>query len=282
MSQHQIWLEKRLLPEAKGDFRLGAELYDRKLAFALFSPLSRAGDPCARGSRARRDARRDVRIARTCSRAGATRPRLPRSRTTRNSSAPSRPRSSSRTRSVRRATRVLDAARATLADATEFVREKNLVTLPDEPLEIIAMPEFQQGVALAYCDSPGPLEAGQKTFYAVSPIPKHWTRAQMDSFLREYNSRSIHNLTIHEAMPGHYLQLAHSNRYPSTLRAVLASGPFIEGWAVYTERVMIDAGLPGRRSAHAAHPAEVVPAQRSSTRCSTRPCTSTACRAKRR
>jgi uncharacterized protein (DUF885 family) len=122
------------------------------------------------------------------------------------------------------------------------VREKNLVTLPDEPLEIIEMPEFKQGVALAYCDSPGALEAGQKTFYAVSPIPKQWTRAQADSFLREYNERSIHNLTIHEAMPGHYLQLAHANQYPSTLRKVLSSGPFIEGWAVYTERVMSDAG----------------------------------------
>jgi len=137
---------------------------------------------------------------------------------------------------------VLDAARTTLAEATRFVREKNLVTLPDEPLEIIEMPEFKQGVALAYCDSPGALEAGQKTFYAVSPIPKQWTRAQADSFLREYNERSIHNLTIHEAMPGHYLQLAHANQYPSTLRKVLSSGPFIEGWAVYTERVMSDAG----------------------------------------
>src|SRR5690606_5910733 len=87
---------------------------------------------------------------------------------------------------------VLEAARAALVDTTEFVRAKDLVSLPDEPLEIIPMPEFQQGVALAYCDSPGPLESkGQKTFYAVSPIPEQWTRAQTDSFLREYNSLSI-------------------------------------------------------------------------------------------
>jgi uncharacterized protein (DUF885 family) len=116
------------------------------------------------------------------------------------------------------------------------------VTLPEEPLEIITMPEFQQGVALAYCDSPGPLEAKEKTFFAVSPIPAQWTRSQTDSFLREYNSRSIHDLTIHEAMPGHYLQLAHANRYPSTLRAVLSSGPFVEGWAVYAERLMVEQG----------------------------------------
>jgi uncharacterized protein (DUF885 family) len=109
-------------------------------------------------------------------------------------------------------------------------------------VEIEEMPAFKQGVALAYCDSPGPLDAGQKTFYAVSPIPQAWTRAQAESFLREYNARSIRNLTVHEAMPGHYLQLAHSNQYPSTLRAVLGSGPFIEGWAVYAERLMTDSG----------------------------------------
>jgi uncharacterized protein (DUF885 family) len=64
----------------------------------------------------------------------------------------------------------------------------------------------------------------------------------VESFLREYNLYSLQDLTIHEAMPGHYLQLAHANAYPSVLRSVLASGPFIEGWAVYAERLMIDEG----------------------------------------
>jgi uncharacterized protein (DUF885 family) len=64
------------------------------------------------------------------------------------------------------------------------------------------------------------------------------------SFLREYNTRSIGDLTIHEAMPGHYLQLMHANRYHSPLRAVLASGSFIEGWAVYAERMMVEQGFP--------------------------------------
>jgi uncharacterized protein (DUF885 family) len=142
-------------------------------------------------------------------------------------------------------TGVVEYARQTLRETTDFVRAKNFVTVPDEPLEIIVMPEFQRGVAVAYCDSPGPLDKGQRTFYAVSPIPDEWTDAQVDSFLREYNTRSIANLTIHEAMPGHYLQLAHSNRYPSTLRAMLGSGPFIEGWAVYAERVMQEQGFRG-------------------------------------
>ena len=102
------------------------------------------------------------------------------------------------------------------------------------------------GVLIAICvflDSPGPLDKGQKTFYAVSPIAADWTDAQVRSYLREYNTRSIYNLTIHEAMPGHYLQLMHANRYQSPLRAVLASGTFVEGWAVYTERMMAEQGF---------------------------------------
>ncbi len=120
------------------------------------------------------------------------------------------------------------------------------MTVPDEPIEIIVMPEFQRGVAVAYLDPPGPLDKGQKTFYSVSPLPEDWTDEQVESFLREYNLYSIQNLTIHEGVPGHYLQLSLSNRYPSTLRAVLSSGPFVEGWAVYAEKVMVDEGYLDR------------------------------------
>ena len=105
------------------------------------------------------------------------------------------------------------------------------------------MPEFRRGVSVAYCDAPGPLEVGGKTFYAVSPPPDDWTEEQVDSFLREYNHRSLHNLTVHEAMPGHYVQLLRSNAASSRLRSALASGTFIEGWAVYTERMMVDEGF---------------------------------------
>ena len=97
-------------------------------------------------------------------------------------------------------------------------------------------------MAVAYCDSPGTLDKSLETFYAVSPIPDDWTEAQATSFLREYNTRSIDELSIHEAMPGHYVQIWHSNKYPSVLRAVLSSGSFVEGWAVYAEKVMADEG----------------------------------------
>jgi uncharacterized protein (DUF885 family) len=242
IAQHQIWLEKKLLPEAKGDFRIGADLYDRKLAFALVSPLTRQEIRARAESELAATHRAMYEIARQVLKGKRTAPRMP-----------DEPTDAQRLRAIKtalelayadRPTRegVLDAARASLEEATRFVREHDIVTVPTDPLKIITMPEFQQGVALAYCDSPGPLERNLETFYAVSPIPKDWTRVQVDSFLREYNTRSIHNLTIHEAMPGHYLQLAHANRYPSVLRAVLSSGPFIEGWAVYGEGVMIQQG----------------------------------------
>jgi uncharacterized protein (DUF885 family) len=138
---------------------------------------------------------------------------------------------------------VVETAKAELAKATEFVKQKDLITLPDAPVQVILMPEFQRGVSVAYCDSPGPLDKGLDTFYAVSPIPDDWKPEQVTSFLKEYNTRSIAELGVHEAMPGHYVQIWHSNKHPSILRAVLSSGSFVEGWAVYAEKLMADEGF---------------------------------------
>jgi uncharacterized protein (DUF885 family) len=139
--------------------------------------------------------------------------------------------------------KVVDTAREALAAATAFVKAKDLITLPTAPVQVVVMPEFKRGVAVAYCDPPGPLDKGLATFYDVSPIPDDWSDARAESFLREYNRRAIHDIATHEAMPGHYVQLAHSNAYPSALRSVLWSGAFVEGWAVYAEGVMADAGF---------------------------------------
>ncbi|MBO0804172.1 MAG: DUF885 domain-containing protein [Nocardiopsaceae bacterium] len=131
---------------------------------------------------------------------------------------------------------------------TAFVRDHDLVTLYDDPVELIDMPEIDRGVAIAYCDSPGPLEtAPVPTFIAVSPTPEGWTPERIASFYREYNRHMMHNLMAHEAMPGHYLQLQHARRFGGVtqLRAALRSGSFIEGWAAYTEGLMAAHGYPG-------------------------------------
>jgi len=240
---HQEWLEKELQPQATGEFRIGQQLFDEKLAFALMSPLSRGEIRRRAESEVTRTRAQMYEIARTvlAGRAGAP-PTAPVPTPDEQQAAIA---AALEIANAERPARdgVVDLARATLKEATDFVRTKDFVTVPSEPLEIILMPEFQRGFSVAYCDPPGPLDKGQRTFYAVSPIPADWTQTQMDSFLREYNTRSIANLTIHEAMPGHYLQIAHSNQYPSVLRAMLGSGPFIEGWAVYTERVMQEQGF---------------------------------------
>lgn len=242
---HQAWLEHELLPNAKGDFRLGQELYERKLAFALDTPLSRE-EIRDRASREFERVRGEMyEVAQAVYRERYPYTEFPAEPTAAYKQAVIRAALDQAYAQLPARDQIVDTVRRQLEQASAFVRDKNLVTVPDDPVETIVMPEFQRGVAVAYCDSPGPLDVGQKTFYAVAPLPADWTGEQVQSFLREYNLLSLQDLTIHEAMPGHFLQLAHANRYPSTLRAVLASGSFIEGWAVYAERMMIDQGYLG-------------------------------------
>jgi uncharacterized protein (DUF885 family) len=245
VQSHQQWLETELVPKAHGDFRIGRDLYDQKLGFALMSPLSRQDIRSRAEAEVVRTRSEMYAVAREALAGRPDAPALPDEPTLDQQQAAITAALALASAERPAPDGIVDYARATLAETTAFVRAKNFVSMPEEPLEIIVMPVFQRGVALAYCDSPGPLDKGQRTFYAVSPIPADWTEAQVDSFLREYNRRSIANLTIHEAMPGHYLQIAHSNHYPSVLRAMLGSGPFIEGWAVYAERVMREQGFRG-------------------------------------
>ena len=243
VDENQAWIDKQLVPNAKGDFRIGAALYDAKLAFALNSPLSRQEIRTRAQAQLASTRAEMYAIARKVL---AGKPKAP--------PLPETPNDSQQQAAIQAALelayaehpardKVVATAEEALAKATEFVRAKNLVGMPDAPVKIIPMPVFQRGVALAYCDSPGPLDKALDTFYAVSPIPDDWTAKQVDSYLREYNTRSIAELTVHEAMPGHYLQLWHSNKYPSVLRAVLSSGAFVEGWAVYGEKLMVDQGF---------------------------------------
>ncbi|WP_202843046.1 DUF885 domain-containing protein [Luteimonas saliphila] len=242
VEQHQQWLDGTLVPNAKGEFRIGAERYDAKLKFALNSSLTRQQIRQRAEAELARIREEMYAVARTVLR---DRPGAPET--------PDSPSEEQRQAAIEAAMElayedrpgreeVVDFAKHTLEVATAFVRGKDLVTVPDDPVQIILMPEFQRGFSVAYADSPGPLDKGLDTYYAISPIPEDWNDEQVDSFLREYNKRLIHVLTIHEAMPGHYLEGAHSARFPSTLRAVFRSGPFAEGWAVYTERMMADAG----------------------------------------
>jgi uncharacterized protein (DUF885 family) len=214
VAEHQKWLETDLLPNARGNFRIGRDQFDRKLSFTLHSTLTREQIRDLGERRIHELHSQMYEIAKRLYRETYPLTRFPEMP------------SDEYRRSIIRfglekayadapaADQIVETAKRSAASATDFIRKNDLITVMPDPLEIIIMPEFRQGVSLAYCDSPGPLEVGQKTFYAVSPVPAKWTRKQTESFLREYNTRSLDVLTIHEALPGHFLQIAHANRYP--------------------------------------------------------------------
>jgi len=150
---------------------------------------------------------------------------------------------------------VLPLIETALRRTTDFVRERDLVSIPETDTQVIEMPEIHRGVAVAYCDAPGPLEtASVPTYVAVSPTPASWDAERVDSFYREYNGTLLHDLTIHEAMPGHVLQLAHAARLesPTRVRRFGFSGVFVEGWAVYAEELLLDHGYAPEDSHRAA------------------------------
>ncbi|WP_309607005.1 DUF885 domain-containing protein [Phenylobacterium sp.] len=242
VAEQQTWLDTVLVPAAKGDFRLGSKLYDQKLAFALVSPMSRAEIRAAADAALKQTRAEMYGVSRRVLAGRAGVPPMPEA-----------PDAATQQKAIEAALElayadhpprdgVVPACRAALAAATDFVRARDLITLPDAPVEAIIMPEYARGAAVAYCDAPGPLDRGQKTYVDISPIPDDWTPAQAESFLREYNRRGLNDTMIHEAMPGHFVQIWHSNKHPSVLRALLGSGPFIEGWAVYAEDMMAKQG----------------------------------------
>jgi len=244
LEDYKKWLQNDLLPRSDGDFRLGAEKFRKKLRFALASDLSMEEIM----KRAKADLQQtqaaiyetalplykkyfpnadDKTLADKHKVTAAVLDKL----------AEQHPDDAT----------VVGYAQKVVAEATDFVKQHNLVTVPEVPLDVIAMPEFKRGVAIAYCDSPGPLEKNGKTFFAVAPTPKDWAKARKESFFREYNNYMIRDLTVHEAMPGHYLQLAHANEFraPTLVRAIFQSGTFVEGWAVYCEQMMAEQGYGG-------------------------------------
>ncbi|MBR9977909.1 MAG: DUF885 domain-containing protein [Bacteroidetes bacterium] len=242
LEDYGAWLRRDLMQRSTGDFRLGKKMYAKKFALRLDTDMA--------PERLLVHAERELEITTRLMHSVASRLHstlfqqdpIPEDsveliRRVLNRLAEHAPNDEN----------IVDHAREALEEARLFVAERQLVTLPVEPIRIIVMPEFQRGVAVAYCDAPGALEKNGDTFFAIAPTPEDWTPARRKSFYREYNEYMLKNLTIHEAVPGHYLQLAAANRAetPTLLRAVFPSGVFAEGWATYTEQMMVDEGFGG-------------------------------------
>jgi uncharacterized protein (DUF885 family) len=244
LEDYKKWLQDDLLKRSDGDFRIGPEKFQKKLRFSLASDLS--------AEELMKRAQADLQQTQ----AAIYETALPLYKKY-------FPKADGKTLADKHkvTAAVLDKlaeqhpddntvvgyAQKVVAEATDFVKAHNLVTVPMKPLDVIVMPEFKRGVAIAYCDSAGPLEKNGKTFYAVAPTPNDWDKKRKESFFREYNNYMVRDLTVHEAMPGHYLQLAHANEFhaPTLVRAIFQSGSFVEGWAVYCEQMMAEQGYGG-------------------------------------
>ncbi|HEX6128998.1 MAG TPA: DUF885 domain-containing protein [Candidatus Limnocylindria bacterium] len=231
------WLRDDLLPTADGDFRLGPDLYARKFRHALktdWTPQQLEERAAAEYETVRAEM---VRLARELWTQWIPGEAPPDDEGT----------------LVRRvldaiatehppAEALLDFCRAEHRRIEAYVRERDLIGLADEPMQIVWTPQFLRAFGGAMLIPPGPLDRGLDAFFAITPMPDDWSDERKESYLREDNDRMLRLLTIHEAVPGHYLQLTYSNRCSSLVRNVFQSGVFAEGWAVYVTQVMMDAG----------------------------------------
>ena len=129
-----------------------------------------------------------------------------------------------------------------IPELTAYVKEKDLLYIdPSKPLVVRKEPDYMAGVAGASISAPGPYDKNANTYYNVGSL-SGWSNEESESYLREYNDYILQILNIHEAIPGHYTQLVYSNQSPSIIKAILGNGAMIEGWAVYTERMMLESG----------------------------------------
>jgi len=246
IAQQQLWLDKTLVPQARGNERIGAALYDEKLRLALNSTLSRQEIRTRAEAEIARLRAEMYAVAAGMLRGKAGAPPAPTTPTPAQQQAVIEAGLAIVTADVPAKDDVIPFTKGTLQEAIAFAKAKDLISFPTQSFNVIEMPEYARGVAAAYADMPGAFEQDQRGYYAVTPIPAEWTPSQAASFLREYNKWTLHELTLHEGVPGHLLQLAHANLYKSRLRALLQSGSMIEGWACYSQDVMADAGFLNR------------------------------------
>ncbi|HEY8178511.1 MAG TPA: DUF885 domain-containing protein, partial [Candidatus Limnocylindria bacterium] len=231
------WLRDDLQPRATGDFRLGAELYAQKFRHALKTDLT-PDQLEARAASGYDEVRAQMlRLARELWPTWMGDQPMPEddNRTVRSvldAIATDHP----------KAEELLDWCRAENERIEAFITERDLIGLADEPLQIVWTPQFLRAFGGAMLIPPGPLDRGLDSFFAITPTPDNWDDERRASYMRENNARQLRLLTIHEAVPGHYLQLAYSNRTDSLVRAIFGSGVFAEGWAVYVTQVMMDIG----------------------------------------
>ena len=246
LKDYQNFLERELLPRANGEWRIGAEKFARKLELTLDAGVTAdqvMADAESEFARVERDM---YVIARQLwSRYFPRQPLPPDDAQGRHATV--RDVLAAVSKEHGRAADLVRDMKERVARIKKFIAANDILRLPDpDHCTVVEMPEFKRGNSTAYMEAPPPLDPNAAGHLAVSPPPRDWDAQRVNSYLEEYNSRMLDILTIHEGYPGHSVQLEYMNRNPSLIRRVLQSGVYIEGWAVYTEQMMLDQGYGDR------------------------------------
>lgn len=245
LKEHQKFLETELLPRAQGDWRIGKERFAKKLDMELDAGVSADEVLKMAETEAERVRAEMYVIARQLwAKCFPAKPLPPDDAEGRRATV--RLVMAELGKDHGDVASLVDEAKETADEIKTFLKEKNVLRPPQpDRCSIIEMPEFQRGNYTAYLSPAPPLDAKAKSVFAVSPPPKDWDDRRVQSYLAEYNRAMMRILTIHEAYPGHYVQLEYANKNPSLIRQVLQSGTYAEGWAVYCEQMMLDQGFGG-------------------------------------
>jgi uncharacterized protein (DUF885 family) len=242
LKEYQTFLEKDVLPRSTGDWRIGKEAFAKKLTLDLDAGYTAAEVFTMAGVEADRVEREMYYVAKQLW-----------SKLFPGVALPPDDEAGRRDTIAKvlnklgddhgKPEEIVGDAKKTVAKIKEFITAKKILTLPDpDRCQVIEMPEFQRGFSAAYLNPAPALDPKANSLYAVAPPPADWPEARRVAFQKEYNRAMLQVLTIHEAYPGHYVQLEYANRHPSLIRKVLYSGVYAEGWAVYTEQMMLDQG----------------------------------------
>jgi len=222
------WLEQDLLPRSKGRYAIGAESflaklkYDEMVELPLEALLARGEAQLEKDHAAFVETARRIDPAKT-------------------------PAAVMKTLSDEHPTAedLLPSVRRSLEAARRFLVEKDIVTIPSEVRPLVEeTPPFARGGSFASMDNPGPFETkATEAFYYVTPVEKDWDAQHQEQHLRLYNPYVVPMINVHEVWPGHYLQFLYSPRFKTKTRQLTFCGTNAEGWAHYTEQMMVDQGF---------------------------------------
>jgi uncharacterized protein (DUF885 family) len=142
---------------------------------------------------------------------------------------------------------LLAAARSTIEGARQFLIDRKIVTVPSEVRpRIEETPPYARAGSFASMDTPGAFETrATEAFYYVTPPEKDWDARHVEEHLRLYNKPVMDIITVHEAFPGHYLQFLYARQFPTKVRKLLYVSSNAEGWAHYSEQMMVEEGFGG-------------------------------------